>query len=196
MIQGSRPYVYGIGGRVVERCRRGTCVAPDDPAGQRQAEGARRTTCARAAWSGKPEDKFMHFGSRALSRSFRARHVAARGGCLARHAERQVPGETIGIGSAGSRPRAVTPSYRLHHRERALVVDQCGISLPCCAGARQLATPLLHACSAINSERAEPMDRRSSMHLLSLTPAVLSPPSPRAIRIHVAGVQKWLLIFP
>src|SRR5450432_3980613 len=38
MIQGSRPYVYGIGGRVVERCRRGTCVAPDAPAGQRQAE--------------------------------------------------------------------------------------------------------------------------------------------------------------
>ena len=53
---------------------------------------------------GKPEDKFMHFGSRALRRSFRARHVAARGGCLARHGERQVPGETIGTGSAGSRP--------------------------------------------------------------------------------------------
>ena len=56
---------------------------------------------------GKPKSKFVHFGSRALSRSFRARHVAARGGCLARHAERQVPGETIGIGSAGSRPKAV-----------------------------------------------------------------------------------------
>jgi hypothetical protein len=37
-IQGSGPNVYGIGGRIVERCRRGTCVAPDDPAGQRHAE--------------------------------------------------------------------------------------------------------------------------------------------------------------
>jgi hypothetical protein len=54
--------------------------------------------------AGKPEDKFIHFGSRALSRSFRGRHVAARGGCLARHGERQVPGETIGTGSAGTRP--------------------------------------------------------------------------------------------
>jgi hypothetical protein len=61
---------------------------------------------------GKPEDKFMHFGSLALSRSFRARHVAARGGCLARHGEQQVPGETIGTGSAGSRPQAVALRFR------------------------------------------------------------------------------------
>ena len=59
---------------------------------------------------GKPEDKFMHFGSRALFRSYRARHVAARGGCLARHGQRQVPGETIPTGSAGSRP---TPALRV-----------------------------------------------------------------------------------
>src|SRR5664279_1164757 len=51
-IQGSGPYVCGIGGRVVERYRRGICVAPDDSEGQRHAEGRGRTTSARAAWSG------------------------------------------------------------------------------------------------------------------------------------------------
>jgi hypothetical protein len=53
----------------------------------------------------KPGDKFMHFGSLALSRSFRAPGTLMReAGCLARHGERQIPGETIGTGSAGSRP--------------------------------------------------------------------------------------------
>ena len=67
---------------------------------------------------GKPKSKFVHFGSRALSRSFRARHVAARGGCLARHAEQQVPGETIGTGSAGSRPSVDTELGRFGARKR------------------------------------------------------------------------------
>jgi hypothetical protein len=55
---------------------------------------------------GKPEDKFMHFGSRALCRSFRAPGTLLRAEAAWRvTANGRFTGERIGTGSAGSRPR-------------------------------------------------------------------------------------------